>query len=263
MIELGLTGVGLLAPGLRGWPHARSVLAGEAPYRYEPAADPAVEALPQNERRRVARSVRWAMAVALEAAGAGGASGAGLASVFASSSGDGETLHQICEALAKDGREISPTRFHNSVHNAASGYWSIAARAQRTSVTLCAHDSSVAAALLEAAALLQSGHESVLCVAYDLPYPEPLRSVRRIEEPVAAALLLCAGPGSGAPAMARWRFSLAREPAAMPRVAALPPGLASNPAAAALPLLAAAARCATEEIRLPYLDGSMVVGCRP
>mgnify|MGYP002075717815 CR=1 FL=1 len=33
--------------------------------------------------------------------------------------------------FASDDRLISPTRFHNSVHNAPSGYWSIAARSTR------------------------------------------------------------------------------------------------------------------------------------
>jgi len=45
-----------------------------------------------------------------------------LPSVFASSGGDGHNCHEICQALSLEERLISPTRFHNSVHNAAAGY---------------------------------------------------------------------------------------------------------------------------------------------
>ena len=48
------------------------------------------------------------------------------ATVFTSSGGDGDNCHAICETLATTDRLISPTRFHNSVHNAPAGYWSIA-----------------------------------------------------------------------------------------------------------------------------------------
>ena len=43
---------------------------------------------------------------------------------------NGQVIHEICEALATDEREVSPTRFHNSVHNASAGYWGIATRSQ-------------------------------------------------------------------------------------------------------------------------------------
>ena len=51
--------------------------------------------------------------------------------VFTSSSGDGDNVHEICETLAAADRQVSPTRFHNSVHNAPAGYWSIATRSRR------------------------------------------------------------------------------------------------------------------------------------
>lgn len=261
MSALFLRGAGVLAPGLRGWQAARRVLAGEDDYRYEPAADPAVEALPPNERRRVARTVRWAMAAALEAAREAGVDAASQASVFASSSGDGDTLQQICEALARETREISPTRFHNSVHNAAAGYWSIAAGARRASTTVCAHDSSFAAGLLEAAALLHAGEASVLLVAYDLPYPEPLRSARPIEEPVSAALVLSRDAGNAR--LARWQVSITDEPAPAAHVEELPARFATNPATQALRLLAAVARRSTGAVRLPYLGASLEVRCQP
>jgi len=260
LIGVGVRGIGVLAPGLPGWPAARRVLAGEEPYRATEAAEPRPDALPPNERRRGVRTVRWAIAAAQEALAASGAAPADAASVFATSSGDGETLVQILEALAQPAHEVSPTRFHNSVHNAASGYWSIAAGARRAAVTLCAYDASFAAALLEAAALVQSGERNVPLVAYDIPYPPPLAAVRPIREPVAVALVL--GAEADAPALALWRIALEAEPAT---IAAMPiPELASNPAARALPLLAGVARGESADVRLA-LPGecTLVVATRP
>ena len=82
--------------------------------------------------------------------------------------------------LATDGREVSPTRFHNSVHNAPSGYWAVATGSREPSTSLCAYDASFAAGLLEAAAQATVDDRPVTLVAYDLPYPEPLQRARPI-----------------------------------------------------------------------------------
>ena len=66
-----------------------------------------------------------------------------------SSDGDGEIVHRLCTALASPAAEVSPTDFHNSVHNAATGYWSIGAHSSAPSTALCAYDGSFAAGLLE------------------------------------------------------------------------------------------------------------------
>jgi hypothetical protein len=243
--------VGVLAPGLPDWGAARRVLAGAQAYRHAPAVEPKPDALPSAERRRGARTVRWSIAAAQEALRDSGITAAETASVFASSSGDGETLVQICEALATPAREVSPTRFHNSVHNAASGYWSIASGSRRAAVTLCAYDASFGAALLEAAAQIHAGESAVLLVVYDLPYPPPLLAVRPIAEPLAVALVLCAAARPAA--LARWRVAAAAE---TETIAAMPiPELASNPAAQALPLLAAVARSAAARVRVPLPNG--------
>ncbi len=114
--------------------------------------------------------------------------------MFASSGGDGETIHEILATLAGPARELSPTRFHNSVHNVAAGYWSIATGAKTPATSLCAHDGSFAAGLLEAGAQALATNGTVTLIAYDLPYPEPLASVRRIAAPFAVALLLSPVP---------------------------------------------------------------------
>ena len=119
-------GVGILGPGLDNWAQAQAVLQGQAAYVQAPTVLPVPTILPPAERRRASRVIKVALAVGREAAQAEGQDPAQLPTVFASSGGDGHNCHSLCELLGSDDRQVSPTRFHNSVHNAASGYWAIA-----------------------------------------------------------------------------------------------------------------------------------------
>ncbi len=189
-------GVGILGPGLADWPAARAELAGARPH--EPAATilPAPAILPAAERRRTGGVVKLALAVALEAAARAAANPRDLGSVFCSSGADGANCHEICAALATAEREMSPTRFTNSVHNAASGYWGIAVGAMRPSQVLCAFDASFAAGLLEALVRIAVEGEPLLLVAYDTGYPPPLHAKRPIPDAFGAALVLTANRGA-------------------------------------------------------------------
>jgi hypothetical protein len=196
-------GVGLLGPGLAGWDDARDVLAGAAAFARAAVALPAPQALPATERRRAGPAVKLALAAGLAAAGAAGRDPASLAAVFASSSGDGENCHAICEVLASDDRQISPTRFHNSVHNAPAGYWSIATGATAGVDSVAAFDASFGAGLLEALARIAADPAlPVVLVAYDAPYPEPLRAARPVPDPFAVALVLSAPEAGRGPLLA-------------------------------------------------------------
>jgi len=183
-------GVGVLGPGFADWHEAAAVLSGTKPYSPAATVLPAPALLPPAERRRTGRVVKLALAVAFEAASRAKVDPAGLASVFSSSGGDGHNCHELCQALALDGREISPTRFSNSVHNAAAGYWSIATGAKLESNVLCAFDGSFCAGLLEAVTQVVVDGESLLLVAYDTEYPEPIHSKRPVPDAFGAALVL-------------------------------------------------------------------------
>ncbi len=203
-ITAWVDGIGLLAPGIGDWATGRALLRGDAPYTPAPTALPAPEVLPAAERRRASRIVKAALAVGLEACRAAGADPATLANVFASSGGDGHNGHELCELLAGDDRQISPTRFHNSVHNAASGYWSIATGATPAAQVLGAYDASFGAGLLEAMAQVELAGEAVLLVAGDSEYPPPLHAKRPILDTSALALVLT--PARGANAIAELRL---------------------------------------------------------
>ena len=224
MLNAWIEGIGLLGPGLDGWPQALAVLRGEAGWANAPAALPAPELLPAAERRRASRIVKATLAAGLQACRQAGRDPASLPGVFASSGGDGHNCHAICELLAGEDRQVSPTRFHNSVHNAAAGYWSIATGATPASQTLSAHDASFAAGLLEAVAQVATGGQPVLLLASDSDHPEPLRACRPVPDASALALVLAPAPGpaSACPAGARWPKALPTpcnpsQPAPMPR----------------------------------------------
>jgi hypothetical protein len=185
-----IDGIGFLGPGFSSWPQAREVLAGRHAYEPAPAVLPVPSLLPPTERRRVGRVVKLALAVASEAAAHAGVAPADLKSVFSSSGGDGHNCHEICRALAEESREISPTRFANSVHNAAAGYWSIATGATPASTVLCAYDASFGAGLLEALAQVTVDQEPLLLIAYDTEYPEPLNTRRPIPDAFGVSLVL-------------------------------------------------------------------------
>jgi hypothetical protein len=225
------------------------VLSSEVSFSPQPVSRPSVSLLPPAERRRCAASVAWALAVAQEAASASGLDAGTFTVVFVSSDGDGDIVHRLCTALAAPGGAVSPTDFHNSVHNAATGYWSIGAHSSAASTALCACDGSFAAGLLEAACLVVTEGRPVLLVAVDLPYPPPLAVHRPVRHGFAAALALQAG--------SQLEISLA-DGSASPLPAGLE-GFAGNAAAACLPLLAALARRASTSVRLPLADGVLQV----
>ena len=167
---------------------------------------PAPAILPPAERRRASRVVKLALTIGLEAAAHAGADIATLATVFAASGADGHNCHALCEQLASDDRQISPTRFHNSVHNAAAGYWGIATQSQAPCQVLCAYDASFGAGLLDALGQVVVDRQPTLLIAYDSEYPEPLHSKRPLPDVAGIALLLT--PERSARSLARIAVSL-------------------------------------------------------
>ncbi len=190
MIRVFVSGVGLLGPGLRGWEAGRVVLRGDAAWHASDVALPPVGQLPAAERRRIGASVKLALAVGMEAVEQSGEAISDMATVFTSSGGDSVTMHGILEVLATERREVSPTRFHNSVHNAPSGYWAVACAARAPSTSLCAHDASFQVGLLDAAVQAVTTNRPVTLIAYDLPYSAPLDEFRHIGGVFGTALVL-------------------------------------------------------------------------
>jgi hypothetical protein len=278
MVKLAaqIEGIGLLGPGLDGWTSSLALLEGRSPYIPQPTVLPTPDGLPPAERRRLGRVVKLALGVGLQATTKAGTDPAILPAVFASSGGDGQNCHEICEGLSLDERLISPTRFHNSVHNAAAGYWSIATGSRAASNAVCAFDASFAAGLLEAVTQVVVDQTPVLLVAYDAPYPPPLFVKRPIPEAFGMAFVLAPVAGSGpavagsGPAVAgsrprpgggalgRLTLSFSDSPAYRMHDPALESLRASIPAARSLPLLYQLAIRKPAVVNIDYLDGRCI-----
>ncbi len=251
-MSMYIESVGCCAPGLEGWAQSQPVLRGERAYVPTQMPSHPPQRLPANERRRSPLAVRLAFAVAEDALSASTLQPDDLATVFASSDGDTHIVHRLCLALAQPQRVVSPTDFHNSVHNSAAGYWSIAAGAKLTSTSLSARHASFAAGLLEAGALVQAENRDCLLVAFDVRPPETLLAGCGIDQTAAFALILTPRRHPGSLAALHVQ-TLARVAETRLEEPALEELRRSNPAARALPLLVHLAR---RESATVLLDGA-------
>jgi hypothetical protein len=258
-VKVAIQAIGLLASGLIGWEAGREVLAGRRPYQPGAVPDPEAELLPPNERRRSSDGVRWALQVAQEAIVRSGLEPRDVPTVFASSGGEMGVFDQLCRALDAPDRLISPTLFHQSVHNTAAGYWGIATACQQSSTALSCYDDSFAAGLMEAITLVGVERRPVLLVAYDMVVPEPLSQARPITEGFAVALVL-APPSDRSIAVVQFRLEdvppdevEGLEDPVLERVRQ------DNPAARSLVLLSALAAGGGRTVRFGLLDSQQLV----
>jgi beta-ketoacyl synthase-like protein len=240
-----IDGVAFWAPTLPGWALARAAFRGEAEPLATPVKRPAPEILAPAERRRAPDTVALALEVAAAAVHESGLDAARLASIFTSAHGDLAINDYMCSTLASEPTSISPTKFHNSVHNAAAGYWTMATGCHEASTALSAFDASFGAGLLEAAIQCQADERPVLLVAFDVAATGALASVTDSTGLLACALVL--SPSAGAKTVARCDWSLQRgtgQPAPIRSAAAR--SVAGNAMSGALPLLEAIAMARSE-----------------
>lgn len=198
-----IEGIGYWSRGLPSWQAAQDyVRDGRAP-DVSPAK-PSPQLLAPNERRRAPETVAVALEVALAACTDAGRDPASLPSIFASTHGDLAITDYMCSTLASEPRTISPTRFHNSVHNAAAGYWTIGAGAMHPATALSAYDNTFAQGLLEAMVQLATGSEAVLLVGYDSQATGPLARVSPSDGLLGGALVLSRQARSGGVGLRAW-----------------------------------------------------------
>lgn len=257
-MKVFVEGVGLVGPGLNGWLASQPILAGAAPYVEAPIVIPPNDLLPSAERRRTGMPVKISLAIGCEAIANAQRNAADLPTVFASSSGDGENMHFIFDMLANNGHEVSPTRFHNSVHNAPSGYWSIATKSMAPSTSLAGYDESFVAGLIEASAQVLTNVEAAVLIAYDTPYPIPLHESRPISAPFGAALVLTRDKTERSLAMLDISIHQHLKPCSSVKDARMESIRVSSPAARSLPLLTALASRTASHVCLEYVAGNQL-----
>ena len=219
-------GVGLCAPGLGGTARWSAVFPGLTP------SDPSGDLLPPVLRRRASSLARMAAAVAGQAARQASLDLSKVPLVLGSAYGEIVAAVEMMREFGGPTGLPSPTRFHNSVHNASAAYLSIATGNHGFNTAVAAGRATPAATLLEAMALLGEYGGDALVVVLDEPPPEPFA---RAEPYPAAAVAICLSTSPGAHALAA-----VSEPRRGPAPGAeLPDGLAFHPCAGAFALLAA------------------------
>lgn len=252
--------IGVVAPGLPDWQAARHCLRAPGTWSPVPVQCPRSALLARAEARRATSLVHLALATAEQVLPRAADVPPSLPTVFASADGDLEILERNCLTLADGEPWISPNRFHNSVHNAPSGYWSIATGCQGPSTTLSAGDASFAAGVLEAVTqLATSDADHCLLVACDSASPPTLADCRPTPEPFATALLL-GRTGTGSALRVGLEGRGTPTPCADDRLEAL---RRANSIGRALPLLAALAQDTPAIVRLERPGGMLRLDVEP
>jgi hypothetical protein len=215
---------------------------GRALWNSPHGARPLPSILPANERRRAPDTVAVALEVAQAACINAGRDPAQLATVFASTYGDLAITDYMCSTLAQAPTTLSPTRFHNSVHNAAAGYWTIATGCRQPYCALGAGDYTFAAGLFAAALQVCADQTDVLYVAYDTETRGVQGELAHSRGVLGVALVLSVNAPAGSAAL---ELAVSSQVPARP-----PPG--ANAMAACLPLIAAIADRQNELLSLPF-----------
>jgi hypothetical protein len=257
-----MTGVSVVVEGiafwsgrLPGWEIARAAIRGEREAPEAALKRPAPMLLAPTERRRAPDTVAIALEVASRACEAAQRAPAELPSVFASTHGDLAISDYMCATLAQSPTLLSPTKFHNSVHNAAAGYWSIGTSSYTPYTAISAFHYTFATGLLEAVTQVASERKPVLYVAFDVEATGALATMAPSRGLLGGALVL-APSDAGRPGQYRLACELDSGPTAAPTqpqstAAAL---VAQNALAPCLPLFEALAADGPREVVLALAE---------
>lgn len=184
-----IVSVGAWGDGFHNWQDLQDRLQGKVP----DVADlpgPKPEVIPANERRRAPLPVRLAVESSWQAAQAANIDPADLNCVFVSALGDTQLTDYMCRVLAGETKMLSPTKFHNSVHNAAAGYWTISAGCRKPANSIAGFAESVPLALLEAITQCVFEQRPTLITFYDAPVSDVLQGLLRNRQPFAVSMVI-------------------------------------------------------------------------
>lgn len=240
-MKVSVSGISVIAPAIGCWDDMRPVLRGEASWPEGELALSAPDILAPRERRRTSPSLRLALNAAVDACRVGECPLDQVTSVFASAVGDGDVCDGILTALSRPDRLVSPTQFHNSVHNAAAGYWSIGTGNRHTSISIAAGKATFGAGLLRAVTMVMSERRPTVFVVSDHPMPGLLGDMSPMDGAMGVGLLLRPLDTDGGPEASLEILGAADGPETRPRDPVLQSCFDGTTAGRALPLLAAIA----------------------
>ena len=166
-----VTGLALWTPGFA------SIGAWARGERDESVTDCECAWIPPRLLRGASRFTRMLGEAAEQATRDAGADPRTIATVYGSDYGEIETMVVLLDTIFRGDGQLSPMRFKNSVHNAASGLSSIGQGNQSFSTALAAGRRTFEASMLEAMALLDERGGAVVVSIADDVLPEPLASL--------------------------------------------------------------------------------------
>lgn len=158
-------------------------------------------------RRRASPLTRISVDVFDQATRSAAVDSATIPTIWATAHGEHGTAIKLLKMMLRGEGKVSPTHFHNSVHNTPSAYASIAAANASASTTLTGGPELVSSAILEAFCHLDGGTPEIAVVLGDEPLHEPF------DRPDMQAPLAIAFVFASEPAGASFKLSnLRREP---------------------------------------------------
>ncbi len=188
-LQAKIVSIGAWGSDFRNWQDLQNRFKGIA-FEDDGAKGPKPEVIPANERRRAPLPVRLAVESSWQAAQNSPFSPEELSCVFVSALGDTQLTDYMCKVLAGENKQLSPTKFHNSVHNAAAGYWTISTGCMKAANSVAGYEESVSLTLLEALTQIENEKTPVLLTFYDAPVSQVLKGLLKNEEPFAVSLIL-------------------------------------------------------------------------
>jgi hypothetical protein len=239
MTELDIVGLGAWSPYFSSW---AELVAGldKGGWQTETKLQP--DLIAPRERRRAPQSVKLAVEVMGQACEMASVDPSAVATVFSSSMGDMQITDYLCKTLATTPEAVSPTKFHNSVHNAATGYWSIATESHSPANAVSARAYSASMAFLEAAVQAVEENVPVLLITQEMAAPPLLHHACPSDQPFSAAMLL-APVGYCESRISSVRFAITATSVDRPELPGdLRANLSSNFGTLLLPFLAAVAK---------------------
>lgn len=190
-LDVSFTGIGLWGRGMTGYPEfAQGLQSDFVDLHSAEFLSPKPEAIAPRERRRAGLTINIAVEVAHQACSQAQVDISQVPSVFVSAMGDTSITDYMCRKLAQPKKMLSPTKFHNSVHNAPSGYWTISAENREPSSFVGGFTHSFGSGLLEAASQAVALRKPVLAVFYDIANEPPFAQLYPIQETLAIALVV-------------------------------------------------------------------------
>ncbi len=197
-INFSVLGMGAWGANFRNVSDLQKLLNGQA-IEDDGAKGPKPEVIPANERRRAPLPVRLAIETSWQACQNADIDPSTLGCVFVSGLGDTQLTDYMCKVLAGENKALSPTKFHNSVHNAAAGYWTISTGCMQAANSVAGYQESVPLTLMEAIIQADAEKRPILMTFYDAPVSPVLKSILKNEHAFSVSIIIAPGHVAQAP----------------------------------------------------------------